>query len=465
MALTLNLWTSFNKRIDSTYRPASSPTYTKTVKLKGATSLENPVFLLDGTISNTVTYAQWMGNYYFVDDIISVNENLWELHCSMDGLATHKGLIGNTVANIAYSSTGYDTSIPDTRIALKTSKHISSASGNVGILDGLGCYILTVANLQGGSTGFCAQYSMDNTMMRNLANFLMTDSGLLTALEKRFKSVFDSVISCIWIPMSQAMAASHASSEYIYLGNVNTNVASYRITYGIVQGSVTVNIPWYYSDFRRAEPYTTIQCFIPGYGIIALNASDLIDVSSLKFTFTIDVLSGDCVCVITKGTSSNTIQTLNYSIATSVPVAQISSNVAGTITGGIATVGSAAGAIAGAATGNVPVALGGIMGTIASGNSMIQSAASRSVSTKGTQGSRVMSNIGLDVIIWTYSIETEDPNNANYIATVGRPVGKKETIGSHSGYVQTVDASVAIAGTRAEAEKINAQLNAGIYYE
>ena len=62
-------------------------------------------------------------------------------------------------------------------------------------------------------------------------------------------------------------------------------------------------------------------------------------------------------------------------------------------------------------------------------------------------------------------IDTEDPDDANYIARFGRPVALTHAINNHSGYVQCENASVDIAGDNYERDSINAYLNSGFYYE
>ena len=70
----------------------------------------------------------------------------------------------------------------------------------------------------------------------------------------------------------------------------------------------------------------------------------------------------------------------------------------------------------------------------------------------------------------TYSLtvvktDTEDPDNASYIARWGRPVGVTHAISNHSGYVQCDNAAVALAGDNTEREIINNYLNTGFFYE
>ena len=60
---------------------------------------------------------------------------------------------------------------------------------------------------------------------------------------------------------------------------------------------------------------------------------------------------------------------------------------------------------------------------------------------------------------------TEDPDDASYIARCGRPVGVTHAINNHSGYVQCDNASVNISGDNWERDEINSYLNSGFYYE
>ena len=96
--MTLKTW-SFSKKHNSTAQPAgSSRDYN--VVMKENTSIESPVFILGTGIDAGISYCQWSGNYYFVDDIVLISADQVELHCSIDVLATHKTAIGAYTAFI-----------------------------------------------------------------------------------------------------------------------------------------------------------------------------------------------------------------------------------------------------------------------------------------------------------------------------------------------------------------------------
>lgn len=63
--------------------------------LKAATSILKPVILLlsDNAEVTTFNYMhiEALGRYYFIDDIVSINNNKWEISAHVDVLETYKG--------------------------------------------------------------------------------------------------------------------------------------------------------------------------------------------------------------------------------------------------------------------------------------------------------------------------------------------------------------------------------------
>ena len=119
MAFTITAY-NFSKRVNSTKQPAGLTGTDYSVVLKDRTSYENPVFLLSTETLPAFNYVQWGTWYYFVDDIVVVRNDLYEVKCSVDVLATYKTEIGQTSAFILYD-TAANTEIPDHRLSTKTS--------------------------------------------------------------------------------------------------------------------------------------------------------------------------------------------------------------------------------------------------------------------------------------------------------------------------------------------------------
>ena len=65
--MTLKTW-SFSKKKNSTAQPSgSSRDYT--VYMKENTSIESPVLIIGTGIDAGINYCQFVGNFYFIDDV------------------------------------------------------------------------------------------------------------------------------------------------------------------------------------------------------------------------------------------------------------------------------------------------------------------------------------------------------------------------------------------------------------
>ena len=79
---------SENYRIDKSL----TAKYAESCTLKDGCSVENPVLLI--TNYNNITdcnylYIDDFGRYYFIEDIISIRDGLWEVHAHVDVLMTY----------------------------------------------------------------------------------------------------------------------------------------------------------------------------------------------------------------------------------------------------------------------------------------------------------------------------------------------------------------------------------------
>ena len=85
--MTITIYENFSKKSNSTKRPTGGTDIE--CFLKENTSIENPHFILKDMTFNT-NYIKWNDHYYFIDDIISLKNNLNEIVCVEDVLATYK---------------------------------------------------------------------------------------------------------------------------------------------------------------------------------------------------------------------------------------------------------------------------------------------------------------------------------------------------------------------------------------
>ena len=86
------------------------------VALKRDTSILRPVLLLNTNLSifqYNYMYISEFGRYYFIDDIRSINDNLWEISAHVDVLETYKSKILANTAVIRRQSLKYNTYLND----------------------------------------------------------------------------------------------------------------------------------------------------------------------------------------------------------------------------------------------------------------------------------------------------------------------------------------------------------------
>lgn len=119
MAITITTF-NFAKRANSTKQPTGMSGTDWSVVLKEKTSYDQPVFLLTSNSQPEFNYLQWESWYYFVTGISYVRNDLYEVACDLDVLATYKTAIAATSAFVLYD-TAANTEIPDRRLSSKTS--------------------------------------------------------------------------------------------------------------------------------------------------------------------------------------------------------------------------------------------------------------------------------------------------------------------------------------------------------
>lgn len=204
----------FSKDPRSTARPSNGRTINGIV-FKENTSRENPVLKLSTSgLDNDYdwNYIHILGNYYYINDIVFTNNDIWELHCSIDPLATWKTEIEASTQYIVRSTdplykNGYinDTAYPMTNEV--TTSHVI-AGDNTWIASNVGRAVIGVLGPNAGDTTTYYEmsaitltalitllYSVDVTQEFNIGSI---EVGLL-------KTLFDPIkymTSCVLLPIT-----------------------------------------------------------------------------------------------------------------------------------------------------------------------------------------------------------------------------------------------------------------------
>lgn len=466
---TLTYYT-FSKRHKSTLQPISGTDIE--VILKDGCSLTKPVFLLEIDGRPGFNYIGYEGRYYFVTDIRSVRNNMWEIEGEEDYLASWKTVIGDTVAMILYAS-GSTEDIIDTRIPITAADYISHRTGflnGIQILDdAIGGVILSITG-----TGSFGNYVLQNgsNIYEMLRDIDIWTAGNIIDVATGFQQLVsngaaaDNIKSAIALPILCSAMIS-GTLEDLYLGNYPcTNaggnpIKGYRISNPIGKGYLTLDIPWRFNDWRRHSPYTSLYLYLPLIGTCALPVDDLINDSSIAVEYSVNITSGDISALVAGSQSGRFIGTFSSNCAMATPFG--SSNISGQKIASAVVAGASGilGAALAATSGGATAAL--FAGLTASAGQMLQAAHGE---TKGGGGLGGGASQGLPPEVRLTSVSkdlTDDQTNLDPI--MGKPYMKKAAISTFSGFVQTDGAEVAGDMLDSEREVINTLLNGGFYYE
>ena len=130
--MQIKMWRT-TKRDNSTATPASKPAWftneiTFDVKMKETTDVLSPSFILNISGHDGQNYVQAFGRYYWVTNVVTLANNLWEIQCKIDVLGSYRGHIRNTKAFVLYDSTA-NSELPDPRLAVRTTPTTAQETG------------------------------------------------------------------------------------------------------------------------------------------------------------------------------------------------------------------------------------------------------------------------------------------------------------------------------------------------
>ena len=488
MALTAKFY-NFSKRKNSTKQPTGTATDYQ-VTLKSGTSMLSPTFILNtGALAGN--YVEFDGYYYFVDDYTWIHNDLLEVSCSMDVLASFKSDITARTFFVAYADTGVNNWLADTRIPVLKSTQVSSNVASMsGLLNSTGFYVLSVV----GKTG-CAVYGVNKSTLSGIIQEIQTwqDDGInaivnddmslgydFSSVEAAIESMSKMTIqtgfignayanapacirSCIWVPF--LLSAFTGNSAPIYLGNYDTTKAGFEVNADPATGAVSVAIPWQNSGWKRAI-CEDVYLYLPLVGMIQLSGDSITHASSVTVKYSATATDG-CVCyeIICGG---EIIGTYGGSCSANFPIGVNQQASAGEVANAL--MGGASKMVSAAINSSIsPISAGAAVAGVAiegvnAAYDTVNTANSTHVSCVGGIGGGA--GVGLDLDVSCYTVN--HPLNASQDAlkaTMGVPVMKSITLSGLSGYCQCANAHVKAAAPATVLDAIDYYLNSGFFIE
>lgn len=444
---------NFSKRVNSTKRPSGG--LAVSALLKDDVSIWRPIFEFELENADTYNYLKWGTRYYYINDVTYVSNDRVLVTCTIDVLATFKEAIMSTTAYVEYSASSYDDSIVDTRFStVDTASYEYSTANlitNASSAGSGGMYIITYNSSQPtiGATG-CVWATQ--VTAQNIAKILSTTEFIdwLDNASKQLNGAYDALTSMKYVPITFMGGQGVAN---VVLAGYDTGISgiipSYTQNY-----SVNLSIPWQFSDFRNLSPFTSLLLWLPAYGYAEINPADLIGQTSVTINLVVDGLSGEGTYTV------GSIGRYTANFATDVPIGTTHTDL-------LSTISSIGGAVLGGlAGGGIGVALTG--GSLING---VINANQRIVGNSGSLGSYSSAIVKPDFLsswghVGMVSICHDTNQEPTSLASVqGLNCRKVLNLGSLTGYVQTVNASVAANAPSDIINDINDYLNGGIYIE
>lgn len=473
--MTITYWTGFSKRKNSTKRPATTGTDI-TVVLKENTSREHPSFQLTG-YNYTMNYVLAFGNYYYVEDIISLSNGISEIVCTLDPMATAKAEIGAVTALVEYTSSSSNILITDPRN--KPSNAIIESHTDLLDLSSYGftaddMFILGVAGGLGGVT----YYEMDALKLRAVFDAIY-DPSFIQQIENQFYDMKSCVVSCIRIP---ALPTAETGSDAIIVGgqNIGENATIIPRYKSISEASYNITFP--FGDGIWAEgsenyvdyAYSTGTLYLPFVGVVPLDIDVIAHSRQIRIGAEVDWCTGSIIYKLANA-SGDFISTYEGHFASSVPIVSqtynalgVAAGVVGVIGGGVSAV-AGVGAISGTAfAAQQSLGMGAVLGGVGSGAMMgsgIINNLALHTQVNGSISSAVGNRLGRKAVATVITRTPSEPDLRQYQSVLGMPFFQVATISSLSGYVKCAGASVGSALNETEKDIINMYLNSGFYYE
>ena len=452
--MNITVYTGFSKEVNSTKQPTGGTNVS--CVLKDDTSIIHPAFKLQG-VGYDVNYVKWNDRYYFVDDIVSLSNNIKEIRCSVDALATYKTQIGASSQYVIRSSSAYDEYIIDHMYPADVRTNIQTVEIDLGLDINNTTFVLGVVNSESNASGGITYYCMTASMLAQLMNYLFGGNWLdapLTELslelQKELVNPFQYIVSCMAFPFD--VFDSGFPHEHIKFGYwTMDSMASYIIPEsGRYKNSFAgVQVPRHpQSNIRGAylnsAPFTRMSLSAYGFGTCALDPQDFVSNTQLSLNLLVDKYTGTGKIRVSNTGDSNTLFELNGQIGVPIQISQITQNL---VSAGLAGVATGVSAIAGNPLG------------IASGIASAVQSVMPQIHTAGSVGSMVNFLKKPILTMQFKNLVTVDNEH------LGRPLMQRRTLSSIPGFIIVEQPDVDIPGTSHEKDQIIQYMRSGFYYE
>lgn len=317
--IDITIYENFIKKRNSTKQPITGTTIK--VSLKENTSIISPTFIISGVNALNVTEIKWDNRFYFVNNKVFINNNICELNCELDKLATYKSDILDTTQFVEYSASFYNLDILDERIGKYIMPTTKLSYGKTTVLPNNTPILVfnTASKVINDNTGVGTWY-VNKTQLSSIIDKLTVDLSSISELNDLFKTFFSgasiqSILKVTWLPFSPVSIGS----SNVVVGNLDTEVTAYFPTSTMIEISDDIKIPWDGDNYLRSSAYNTLSIYLPYIGNVGLNVDEYVDSTQINVKYTIDNVDGSCLVEIS-GNKGGGLRSFTCKLGVDIPI-------------------------------------------------------------------------------------------------------------------------------------------------
>lgn len=278
--------------------------------LKENVDIKAPVFKVNFDPSS-YNYVAWGDRYYYIDNTVYSKRNLFEVHCSLDLLATYRDILPGSPCCLKYSTLDFNYRIDDMRFTpqviqntvnglyTNTDPEYSSVD-----LDSLsmfdftdGAFIIscisngTIGGSGAGMHTWVLSLAEYNTFMKNLYSFWT--GGPFQSVSERVEAIK----SCIWVPFKRSSLRGVCAQADLEIAGQTlvSNTYYYSSPQPLFFNEATLHAPQFDSTkaplFMRGSRWNNYQLITPG-GVTPIDADMLLATTDITVHIDIDGKDG-----------------------------------------------------------------------------------------------------------------------------------------------------------------------------
>lgn len=450
-------------------------------------------FIYDYVLAANYAYIPEFNRYYFINDIISVRRNIWQLIMNVDVLMSYKDELLKLDAFVLRNEFDFNKYVKDDLLTYYYDKEVIEYVADKGdkvnttfsstpssyfrncMLSVINDRILlqsntvpapdtslpNVNNEVSGQSMVCKMYYCSPISVTRLARLILNDDTLANF-----------IISAILLPFN--LRWDYEEEEYLRLGDQEvgddlTKVTVYPATPNLSEYYVIADFTIIGDSFMDYEPYTSYDLWIPYLGWVKVNADDILNNRIIVY-YVVDFLTGNAQVTIYDITNGKNVYTSNCQLgikigfsstnAREVKDNETSNNIGLTV----GLLSSSLAIIGGAVTYN-PVAVGG--GAVAMGSTIAKFIQNNNTNYSRASGSLSSSNGGVyasqEVKIRKTKLKPKNYND-DYAKLFGKPLNEYRKLSTLHGFttVGNIHIENVASATRNEHDQLKALLEEGI---